>query len=119
MIHSFDTFEGFSKPDSEFDKSNTKIENQEGDRRFVDPSQVYNVDIQNDKETTDALKNIGNGNQEQILLGLNTTVSLKAFINQIDTYLLTSVDLRKATSGGLFPIYSESNKFIFRHVVYT
>ena len=70
------------------------LESQEGDRRFVDPSQVYNLSLQ---EQEAAVRNITNNTAADTLINLNTTVSLKALINQIDVYLIDLLNQNEIT----------------------
>jgi len=57
------------------------LESQEGDRRFVDPSQVYNL---NSQEQEAAIRNITTDSAADNFIKLNTNIRLKALNNQID-----------------------------------
>ena len=66
------------------------LDTKEPNKGFVDPSIVYNIDINNTKEITEQLeKSTGeeSGLVKDPLIQLNTTVAFKAFLSQIDDYL--------------------------------
>tara|TARA_R110002072_G_scaffold13178_2_gene55648 strand:- start:615 stop:3620 length:3006 start_codon:yes stop_codon:yes gene_type:complete len=97
------------------------LDTKEPNKGFVDPSIVYNIDINNTKEITEQLeKSTGeeSGLVKDPLIQLNTTVAFKAFLSQIDDYLALQLGITlgetKTTAGVGFDTgyISNENKYI-------
>jgi len=75
------------------------LENEEGDKSFVDPSTVYKIDLDDPDEVERATKN-AEGTKEDQMIALDTTIALKAFLSEIDNYCLRQIPVTFLETSG-------------------
>jgi hypothetical protein len=77
------------------------LDKTEPNKGFVDPSTIYNIDVNDSKQLTEKLER-GTGEEEDTvqdeLIELNTTIAFKAFLNLIDDYLISLSNVKLGAS---------------------
>ena len=85
------------------------LDTEEPNKGYVDPSIIYNINVKDTKELSEELET-ASGTNEDTLIQLNSNIAFKAFLSQIDNYLVTLLKDTKTEKE----VYYEPNKFVIQ-----